>query len=316
MLRRILKWAGRVVLGLLVLVGLAVLFASLKRADASEPLKEKVEPTPARLARGDYLFHHVAGCANCHSGHMTDQVGWPLDPTADGAGFCMPAQLGGGCSPNITPGKGGISEWTDGELLVALREGVARDGSVLFGMPSTEQFRTLSDEDARAVVAYVRSLRPVQHEVEREGAPFPLNLILKFQTEPLKSPVPPVTPGESAVYGRYLIAVAGCAQCHAGPKGEPFAGGQEFMGPSGLERAANLTPDPTTGIGAISKAQFIAIFRANAELIRHGGAKVDHVVMPWSSFGGMTDSDLGAIYLALREVPAVNHPVVASAPSP
>jgi cytochrome c553 len=311
LIRRVLRYLGLGLAGLGVLVLAAIGFAAVKRPAASTPSTAKVDPTPARVARGDYLFHHVTGCATCHSGHMTDQVGWPLDPTADGAGFCMPEKYGGGCTPNLTPGKGGISSWTDGELLVAMREGVTPDGRVLFGMPTSEQLRDLSDEDAQSLVAFVRTLKPVEHVVEPQGAPFPLNLLNKFQTHPLKGPVPAVAAGETAQYGRYLISVAGCDDCHVGPKGEPFAGGQEFMGPSGMERAANLTPDVKTGIGAVTQAQFVSIFHTNAELIRNGTAQVNHVVMPWSSFGGMTDSDLKAIWAALREVPAVNHAVTA-----
>lgn len=316
MIRRVLKVVGYGLGGLVLLVIAAATFAGMKRPATSPPPAQKVDATPARVARGDYLFHHVAGCATCHSGHLTDRVGWPLDPTADGAGFCIPQKFGGGCSPNLTPGKGGISSWTDGELLVAIRQGVTRDGRVLFGMPSSEQFRSLSDEDAQAVVAYLRTLKPVEHEVEAGGAPFPLNLIQKFQTQPLEGPVAAVTPGETAAYGRYLISVAGCAGCHTGPQGEPFAGGQEFHGPSGVERAANLTPDVKTGLGAITKAQFIAIFRTQDELIRRGTAQVNHVVMPWSAFGGMSDADLGAIWTALREVPPVSHAVQQAGPGP
>ena len=101
-----------------------------------------------------------------------DLWGAPPNPAKLGAGVChtgpevadFPGKL---CVPNITShATAGIGEWTDGEILRAIREGIGRDGRALFPMMPYTEYRKMSDEDAHAVVAYLRTLPAIDQKVE------------------------------------------------------------------------------------------------------------------------------------------------------
>lgn len=107
------------------------------------------------------------------------------------------------------------------------------------------------------------------------------------------TPIPSAPPqGETVEYGRYLVASGGCMACH----GKNLSGGKIAGGPEDPP-ASNITP---TGIGTWTEADF---FRAFREGKRPGNADI-HPFMPWKTMGGMTDSELRAIYLYLKTVPA------------
>jgi hypothetical protein len=48
--------------------------------------------------------------------------------------------------------------WSDGELMRAIREGISKDGSGLFPLMPYRDYASLSDEDTRAIVAFLRTL--------------------------------------------------------------------------------------------------------------------------------------------------------------
>ena len=77
-----------------------------------------------------------------------------------------------------------------------------------------------------------------------------------------------------------------------------------------MVRSANLTPDDDTGLGKWTKDIFIQRFRAGVELAKQPAIPGKaNTPMPWSSYGGMTDADLGAIYDYLRTLPKVTNKV-------
>jgi cytochrome c553 len=313
---------GKLLTALAVITLVAVLGAAgfLWRLPLTAPPSvTSVEATPARLVRGEYLFHAVLGCPVCHSERDFAAFGAPPVPPYGGGRACAkggeplpgPAEAGGLpgtiCFRNITPHATGIGAWTDGEILRALREGVDRDGNALFPIMPFFIYRDLSDADARAVLVYLRTLDPVDNPLPETAVNFPLNLLIRLLPRPLEQPV--VHPDESdpVTYGRYLAAVARCAFCHS-PRdarsrepieGLAFAGGVAFQGRRGLMYSTNLTAHPT-GLGDMSAADFVALFRRDE---RAADADVD--LMPWTYFGRMTDSDLGAIYAYLQTLAPV-----------
>src|SRR5207244_3638806 len=111
-------------------------------------------------------------------------------------------------------GATGLGGWTDGEILRAIREGVDRDGKALFPMMPYDGYRYLSDADAEAIVAYMRTLSPVSHRVPPRRLPFPLPLILPSLPKPLTGPVSSPDPSSTVAYGEHLTMVAGCRFCH------------------------------------------------------------------------------------------------------
>ena len=93
--------------------------------------------------------------------------------------------------------------------------------------------------------------------------------------------------------GEYLVRAGGCFSCHSAAGGQPLAGGRALATPFGTFYSPNITPDPDTGIGRWTDAQFL---RALREGVRPDGANY-FPVFPYPSFTGITDSDALAISL-------------------
>ncbi len=276
--------------------------------------------TAALIERGRYLANHVAVCMDCHSTRDWDAFSGPIVPGTEGAGGERfdkePTFPGTLYAANITPA--GLGQWSDGEILRAITSGVTRSGRAMVPVMRYPSYRALSEADAEAIVAYIRSLAPVASEIPPSQLDFPMNLLVRTLPEPY-APQPPPDRSSPVAYGRYLTTIAGCPGCHTrSERGKPipgmeYAGGAMFDVPrAGRVQSANITPDSETGIGDWPRAFFIARFRdpASAETRRlpERGARFN-TVMPWTMFAGMTDEDLGAIYAYLRTVKPVRNPV-------
>jgi mono/diheme cytochrome c family protein len=110
-----------------------------------------------------------------------------------------------------------------------------------------------------------------------------------------------VAEGENVTRGEYLLRAGGCVSCHTAAGGRKLAGGRALATPFGTFYSPNITPDPETGIGRWTDAQFL---RALREGVRPDGANY-FPVFPYPSFTGITDSDALAIKAYLFSVPAV-----------
>src|SRR5260221_5042473 len=199
-MRKILKVVGAIV-GLLVVAVLGLLgFLIAKTPAQRPPTAEKIQVTPAMLARGDYLVNHVMPCLQCHSDHEESIYGMPLKQETRGRGghaFGPDEGVPGFVqAQNITPDpETGKADWTDGEILRAMREGVSKDGHALFPMMPYPQIRIIGDDDAKAIVAYIRTLKPVHNVIKPRDLAFPVNLLVKNVPQPLAGPV--VTPDDA-----------------------------------------------------------------------------------------------------------------------
>jgi hypothetical protein len=306
-------------IALVAVAGLALYLATYKPAQRPASA-EKVEITPARVQRGEYLARHVAFCYACHAEHDWTRFAGPIQGTPGVGGDCLKADQGAPgmiCNPNITSDpETGLGAWTDGEILRALREGVDRDGNALFPMMPYEEYRKMSDEDARAVVAYLRTVPPVESAPPETQLDFPVSFFIKMVPKPLDGPVPEPDPSDPVRYGEYLADIAACKFCHTpvGEKHRPlpgklFAGGHPLVGQWGRVRSSNLTPHET-GLGNLSREEFIGLFRSFADESAAAPVKDGrNTCMPWYVYAGMTDGDLGAIYAYLRSLPPVENRV-------
>lgn len=277
-----------------------------------------VADDPALVERGRYLANHVTVCVDCHSTRDWNAYSGPIKPGTEGMGgerfgpeFGFPGLF---YSRNITPAA--LADWSDGEIARAVTSGVSRDGQAFFPVMPYPAYRYMSTKDLHAIVAYVRTLPAVANEVPASAPDFPMNLILRT----IPAPAAPLQPdaNDSTAYGKYLVTIAACAECHTpAEKGEKLpgmdlAGGFKFPLPAGgFAYSSNITPDPDTGIGNWTREQFIGRFKAygrpDAAYPVAAGAK--NTVMPWTMYAGMTAADLGAIYDYLRTVPAVRNAV-------
>lgn len=286
------------------------------RGIPSYPVKKvdlKVEITPERVARGRIVSNML--CNECHLDSRTGRLTGRRLPD-------LPAEFGAAYSRNITRDKdAGIGAWTDGEIAFLLRTGINREGQ--YTPPWMPKLPRIDDEEIASIIAFLRSddsLVRADPTPDRESEP---TFIVKFLTyvafKPFDYPESPVRAPDTAdrvAYGRYLAVDAfDCYACHSGDfkkmnDREPeksfryFGGGNPMPDLGGkVIRTANLTPDPETGIGKWSEAQFVKALR---EGILPDGRLTRY---PMARRPEFTESEAEAIYAYLRTVPAIRHEV-------
>ncbi len=290
-----LRLIVRIVLGLVLLVLVAVVAviargswlidAPVKRG--ALPITADVNDT-ALVARGRHLAQ--ISCSACHAaaqsetldGSREDFLVVPNGPT-----------FGTLHAPNLTRG-GHLGHVPDALVARAVREGIAHDGRPLLVMPSY-RFHGLSDHDLTALVAWLRA----QPAVDRPSLPRRVNLlgrvVLGLSMFP-PSTMPAVTapiphPAEAATpdYGRYLVALGTCQDCH----GEDLRGGRKGQFPP-------IGPD----IVHVAHQEPLAGFdRALRQGIGHDGRALDASRMPWPTFAHMRDVEMEAVYRFLTSKP-------------
>jgi len=317
------KVVGIILLVIVALAAIGVSYLALRKPAQRPASAEKIEATPERLARGRYLVHHVSLCIDCHSEH-TLAYALPLKPGREGVGgFIWDAKIGFPgtlAAANLTPDpQTGLGTWTDGEIIRAIREGVDRKGNALFPIMPYSQYRHMSDDDVKAIVVYLRTIKPQRYEKPPKKLNMPLPFVEKFIPKPLDGPVTAPDRSDSVAYGKYLTQIAACAECHT-PKddkgnvvpGQEFSGGWEMHTPTFRVVTANITPHPSNYMGRATKEEFIGRFHAFANVTAENAPpapKGRNTLMPWIDLAGMTDEDLGAIYDYLKTVKPVEKTV-------
>jgi len=309
---------------LVILVPTAALaWLYLRKPAVAPPASIKVSMAPERIARGKVLFEQVCDCGGCHSQRDFTRFGGPVVPGGAGAGNVLSALMEGMpgtvVAANITPDPGtGIGLWTDGEKIRAIREGIDKHGRVMFPMMPYEGYRNMSDEDVQALVAYLNSLPPVKNLLVGTLLNFPVNLMIKGVPQPAGQ-VPTPDRSNRLAYGKYLVTIGGCSDCHTPLKrGQPveeqaFAGGRVFATNAGTVVSANITPDMETGIGKWSEEFFLKKFYDYKDYVEHGPPQIQSpksfTLMPWLSFSQLPSDDLGAIYTYLKTLKPVHNAV-------
>jgi cytochrome c553 len=190
-----------------------------------------------------------------------------------------------------------LANWSDGEVIRAIREGLHKSGRALIVMPSPV-FRQLGDKDVEAIVAYLRS----QPAIEPTTPPTSLNILAAFLigaglaatsvqphiTQPVLSPPEEI----SVARGKYLVSIAACSRCH----GEQLTGGEggDPYAPAGPNLRAILTK--------WNVEDFTRTIRTGIDPYNHTLAEG----MPWKEISAFaTDTDLGAIYTYLHGLPLI-----------
>jgi mono/diheme cytochrome c family protein len=204
---------------------------------------QAVAETP--LERGAYLVKTIAACGNCHT--PKGARGVPVADKEMAGGFTIEMKPFTAHVPNITPDpETGIGKWTDQQIIDAIRVGKRPDGSTIGPPMPTELYREIAEDDVKAIVAYLRSVKPVVNKVPKS-----------IYRMPLPSSYGPVTTAKTmprtdkVAYGHYLAGPIGhCMECHSTPDANGVAdmknglggGGRDFPGPWGVVVASNLTP--------------------------------------------------------------------------
>jgi cytochrome c553 len=259
------------------------------------------------VARGEYIVRSVAICGDCHAADPKKDKDGPLSGGMEFRDW----RIGIARASNLTPDpETGLGSWSDAEIVRALRNGQSRDGRLIAPVMPYEWFHQMSDDDAFAVARYLRSLPPVHNAVKQEPSfAFKIGRALFLRPKPAMTTAAPER-AATAEYGGYLAQHVGlCGDCHTQRTGllqKPdrnrlFAGMSHP--PKGFPaKPPNLTPDPTTGIGSWSEADFIRAMRTG---VAPNGDKLKPF-MPWPQLKRMSDDDLRAIYLYLRTLPPMH----------
>jgi len=265
---KILKITGYVVGVIAILITGLLSYVKFALPDVGPSPEIKVEITIEKMERGNYLANHVMLCMACHSTRDWSLFSGPMISGTEGKGgetfdqkLGFPGKY---IAPNITPFR--LKNWTDGEIFRAVTSGVSKDGRALFPIMPHHLYGQLDKNDIESVIAYIRSLKPIENETEISSSDFPMNFIINtIPKKPSFSKIPQQS--DKINYGKYMITAAGCIDCHTKSDkgefvGELYAGGFEFKLQDGsIVRSANLTPDKTTGLGNWTSEQFINRFK-------------------------------------------------------
>ena len=287
-MRKILKWVGLGLLGIIGIMAIAVAALSysasarLNKIYQIQPQAVTIPTDPEALKAGEHIVSIY--CTGCHGENLA------------GTDFFNDPSLAVVDASNLTPGIGGIgSQYSDLDWVRAIRHGIDPQGKALFIMPSGD-FYYFSDEDLGRIIAYLKNAPAVDYEAND----FSTSLIgrvllaagmfgdvLNAETIDHTGPRPAApAPGGSVEYGDYLVKTFGCRTCH----GETLAGGKDPdpEAPPG----PNLTP------GGILQGWTDQMFINNIRARRSDW-------MPFESLSKMTDEELQAIFMYLQSLPAL-----------
>lgn len=301
-----------------------VLFAGCTGKYIRPTTDTKVELTPERLKRGEYLVRTIGACGSCHDGRENgDLVNPPKqDEHLAGGNFLRDGALGI-FVPNITnEAETGIGLWTDDELIRGIRDGVKKDGSFMIPLMPFEAYARMSDEDVKAIVAYLRSAPAVkqQRPDQEHDVPFMMKATLNMGVamhEPVVS-VPEPDRSDKVKYGEYLAYLGHCTTCHSmgkmgarKPDDRWMAGGDSPMELPGVGKvwASNLTPAKETGLGRFSDEQVKMAMMSGVRTDGKRMAPPMTIYVP--HIASMDPGDVDALVAYLRSLPPVENKVPA-----
>lgn len=282
-----------ILIGVIILANLALFMLGESRLKHVYTIPKEPITIPKdeeSLAEGKRIFQY-RGCEACHGEQLQGLV--YLDNPA----------IGQVITPNLTTGEGGLgSQRTDEDLLRSIRHGVRPDGTPLLFMPSTE-FYFLSDKDIERVIAYIRSVSPVNNKMQASKLSVTGRVVMNIAKEitflpaeliPHDAPRPVAPkPGVTPEYGEYLTY--SCKVCH----GLTLSGGEIPGFPPEWPSAPNLTSGKGSRLPTWGEEGFIEIIRTGQ---KHGRS-INPDYMPWKSYRHMTDDELRAVYLYLQSLP-------------
>lgn len=324
-MKKVVKILGIVLMLLFLVIAGALTYIKAALPDVGDAPDLKVELTEARIARGKYLANSVNVCMDCHSTRDWSKFSAPVVAGTMGKGgerFDQTVGFPGVYySKNITPA--GIARYSDGELFRVITTGVNKDGNAMFPVMPYPYYGKMDAEDVYSIIAYLRTLEPIENPVADSESDFPMNFILNTipaRPEHMKRP----DPSDELASGAYLVNASGCIECHTyADKGQidremAYAGGRSFQMPDGsVVTSSNITPDQETGIGNYSKEAFIQRFKmyADSAYVAPSVAPGEfNTIMPWTMYATMTTEDLGAIYTYLKTVKPIKNAVVKFTP--
>jgi mono/diheme cytochrome c family protein len=143
-----------------------------------------VSAEESQIERGKYLVT-IASCNDCHTpGYFLGKPEFSRTLAGSEVGFTIPG-LGAFVGRNLTPDKEtGLGNWTDDQIISAITAGIRPDGRRLAPIMPWQGLSHLSSDDAHAIVAYLRSLPPVNNAVPGPFGPKEIPTTLVFTIVP------------------------------------------------------------------------------------------------------------------------------------
>ena len=293
-MKKVFKWIGIVLgslIGLLLVTGAVLYFMGNARLNKTYdfPPSDIVLPTDeASIAYGKHRAETL--CEGCHGKDLSGKDNW----------FDAPP-LGTIDSSNLTSGAGGIGdEFTTEDYVRAIRHGINRAGKPIFmtAVPATAH---LSDEDLGAIIAYIKTVPPVDHQTNPRYFTPLTNVLLavgvlgQLPVESVSHEAHVTAPerGVSVEYGKYLVDTNDCRICHG-----PELNGGPFPDPTITKISPNLTPGGEVGFW--TEEQFIETIRTGTT---PGGHALDPHLMPWELYRLFYDDELKAMHMYLQSLP-------------
>jgi mono/diheme cytochrome c family protein len=287
------------------MVYLSILLLMVAASDAV------AQTTREQIARGKYVFGAAAGCG-CHT--VPKQL-------LNAGGRKYDGPFGTVYSSNITPDPTtGIGKWTDEQVITATRLGRRPNGERLIPVHPYTVFNGMTEQDLKDVVAYLRSVPPVNRATPAKKISVPLFESV-FLPGWLATFAAVETPPKSAAAsglarGEYLVrAVSHCGECHtprtmtmAVDNTRFLAGNQKGKGPEG-SAVPNITPDRETGLGSWTEEQITDYLETGNKPDGDVSEGLMMEVIQGSSAGykDLTKTDRQAIAKYLKSIPAVKN---------
>jgi mono/diheme cytochrome c family protein len=196
----------------------------------------------------------------------------------------------------------------------AIVSGLHKDGYAFFPVMPFDAYLYLETEDVYAIIAYLRTLEPIASAPgERRLSPI-MTVIGNSRVKPAE---PWVVDRNSAVSrGEYIAVIGGCRFCHtpANERMQPyedlaFGGGLGMPTRGRIVYSSNISPDPETGIGKWTAADFVQRFKAYAGQ-QVPETQVGHNTQhAWTEYAKLTEADLTDLYAYLMAQPPVRQKV-------
>jgi mono/diheme cytochrome c family protein len=262
------------------------------------------------IAKGQYVFALAGGCA-CHT--VPKQT-----PNTGGRAFPIP--FGTVYSTNITQDKEtGLGAWTDQQIVDAIIKGIRRDGSRILPVMPYEKYSGMAQEDLKALLPYLRSLKAVKRTTPELKSSLPflrslgsftyLKLFGRFANSA------PQAPKNGVERGRYLVEhVSICGDCHTARNslGVPqqslyLAGASQKTGPLG-EAIPNITPDQETGIGSWKREEIADLLLTGTKPDFDNVQGLMHEVISYG-YKDMKKEDALAIAGYLKTLPSIKNKI-------
>lgn len=293
MLKKILKWTAVTIGGLALFIFSAYAFIHYKtdqRLARIYDVRVRDLPIPtdsASIAYGRHVLD-IRGCVDCHGKDLGGKV--VIDDPA----------LGYIAGPNLTAGHGGLGQaFTSEDWVRGIRHGISREGKTLLLMPSHE-FHPLSDRDISSLIAYLKTVRPVDRQMAANRVGPMLRTLYQIGKFPNLAPAELIKDqnavshyvereGVSLEKGQYLTVT--CTGCH----GEDFKG--RDLGIPGVKPSVDITRSGNPG--KWSESEFISTLRTGRT---PEGRTLNPKDMPWPVTANYSDEELQSVYVYLRSL--------------